>query len=311
MIVAAKRRSSSSEEESQNNNHEEKQNTAHQSYDSTSGCGTSEDPLMENTNYNTMLHYDGIPQHKPLATGRFIPFLKTENDLRHEKQKLQLCGKHSINNLLQLETSTKQFDKVADDIFENERQLYYGSVDSASSRVSLWFKRKTMSNHHKRKFLISFGNYSYEVMESILRKHNLDMVTVRKNWQGDAEGDPWGLNNPNSVGLLFNLQRYETVNTNSSSDEITTGCFCFVPFSRKKKNTPKPRQAIAGHWWAIGKVRIEDGQGGFTEHWYNHDSQYDIPQKLNDISEVYKVVNDYVSYMGNSLLMWKITSGGE
>ncbi|KAF0978634.1 hypothetical protein FDP41_002454 [Naegleria fowleri] len=269
---------------------------------------TSGDDKLNTFNYSSLLDGARIPTHRPLGDSRFrdssmlkskhyAPLLKSGATLIHEKQKRQFCAKHSINNLLQDRASTQEFDHIADSIFENEKQLYYGSIES-SSRFSIWLKKKTMKNFHKRKVLFfgSFGNYSYEVVEMILRKKNLSLVSVklsslRNNIHAE---DIWDLSNPTVIGLLCNLQQY-------SYGHAT----CCLPFLSRRYS--KERRPVSGHWWSLGKVILQhDTTGEEREVWYNHDSKLSAPEQLPILEDVYRTIQKNYLEMGDDLLVWKI-----
>ncbi|KAG2392242.1 hypothetical protein C9374_012494 [Naegleria lovaniensis] len=256
--------------------------------------------------YSSILDGARVPIHRPLGDSRFgdsmlkskhyAPLLKSGNVLIHEKQKRQFCAKHSINNLLQDHASTKEFDTIADSIFENEKQLYYGSIDG-SSRLSTWIKKKTMKNFHKRRVLFfgSFGNYSYEVVETILRKKNLNLVSLKLSSlrNGNHSADIWDLSNPAVLGLLCNLQQYSNGTT-----------MCCLPFLSKRSKERKP---VAGHWWSLGKVILQhDTTGEEREVWYNHDSKLSTPEQLPTLEDVYRTIQTNYSESGDDFLIWKV-----
>ncbi|EFC43728.1 predicted protein [Naegleria gruberi] len=249
-----------------------------------------------------------LPLHKPLMNQyglgssccvsttyllqSIAPRSSCKTELIHEKQKRQLCAKHSINNLLQQKLETNEFDKVADCIFNTERELYYGSFDSSSSRLSRWFKKKSMSNYHKKKILLlgSFGNYSYEVVESILTQkqmklHNLKPSELNEN---NLSNDLWNLKDPKMVGLLFNQQYYVQVGGG--------GC---LPFFASKRQVE--RRPASGHWWAVGKIILNEER----ELWFNHDSKLKEPYEIETIENVYKYVYSLCKD-NQDILVWKV-----
>ena len=84
--------------------------------------------------------------------------LSYSNNIYHEKQELELCGKHAINNLLQKEAITKdQMDKIALNLIEKENEI---------SEI----KSNEESNNHYNK---NTGNYSVEVLIETLAINNL------------------------------------------------------------------------------------------------------------------------------------------
>eukprot|EP00511_Aplanochytrium_stocchinoi_P006024 CAMPEP_0204827412 /NCGR_PEP_ID=MMETSP1346-20131115/4880_1 /ASSEMBLY_ACC=CAM_ASM_000771 /TAXON_ID=215587 /ORGANISM="Aplanochytrium stocchinoi, Strain GSBS06" /LENGTH=189 /DNA_ID=CAMNT_0051955827 /DNA_START=98 /DNA_END=664 /DNA_ORIENTATION=+ len=91
----------------------------------------------------------------------------------HEQQRLQLCGLHTVNNLLQLSTESsedraatkKELDEIADDLALAEQNLY--AEDPLIPRVASLSLTGLLRSRHRTPV---FGNYSIEVLETALQR---------------------------------------------------------------------------------------------------------------------------------------------
>lgn len=91
----------------------------------------------------------------------------------HEKQKLQLCALHTINNLLQrAEFSRQQMDSLCDQLSSSLPTSSTSSSSLLSSRLTSWF------NQHRSP--LNTGNYDVNVVSAALRNCGLSLIWFDK-----------------------------------------------------------------------------------------------------------------------------------
>ena len=154
----------------------------------------------------------------------------------HEKQWLQQCGIHAINNLLQLSKSDavnetgktnqkrvtiEEMNQISDELTHRELKIlsndYDKNNDEVYHRLSLLDKWKS---HHRTPI---FGNYSYEALEMALHRRNARLIRYTQKQDRKIV-----------LGYLLNIKTE------------TLSLLQYIPFLRNSR-----------HWYCISKVVIK------------------------------------------------------
>lgn len=213
----------------------------------------------------------------------------------HEKQHLQLCAVHAVNNLLQLSKdehdskyqwlcgerelklcaaqllpATKaEFDEIADGltVLENDLLSLVHTVSNEIGRRRGPNLYERINSNHRTIF---FGNYSFEVLQTALHNRGVALlwwqVREQPSFVSDGKGDKSEIEN-NVMGFIINV---------SNEDR---SIFRFLPFFGQLFKEGR-------HWYAISRVHRFlrcNGISPMSSQWNLIDS---------DISEVGAILSD-------------------
>ncbi|KAL0490150.1 josephin-like protein [Acrasis kona] len=204
----------------------------------------------------------------------------------HERQSRMFCGMHAINNLLQLPISERynnnEMDSIAEKMYEREKSI-------------LTEDYSIKNNHRSSYFFLSFGNYSYEVVCEALTNRNCSMESV----QIESPFSDWHVGEREVVGLICNVRE-------KGMNSLCLPKSCFKTSTHQSLRT--------GHWFSIGKIynvmRARDEENhpdtNYQEEylWYNHDSRFKIPKRLNDDRELFHFIRRLDDERG--IQVWKV-----
>lgn len=162
------------------------------------------------------------PQEEPCINSEQS---SSSSSLVHERQSFQLCAVHTINNLLQLKhanddgwmcdekrltnhwkRATKhELDTIADELTVAESRLMLVAEDetneegSSSSTQPTYYQQYT--SQHRTAI---FGNYSVEVMQTALKRRDVDL-----SWYNAKQTDIFKVDDPDETVLGFIVNKVE------------------------------------------------------------------------------------------------------